>query len=64
MQMHRGPQCPLRAYTAENIYFYFLDAHLQEHTKGKQHHPKQSTNYKTLHHTHTHHVHVLSFVIS
>ena len=40
MQMHRDPQCPLRTHTAENIYFYFLDAHLQEHTKGKQHHPK------------------------
>ena len=35
MQMRGGPGWPLRAYTAENIYLFFLDWHLQEHTKGK-----------------------------
>ena len=36
MQMQGDPQWLLRAYTAENIYFYLYRLHLQEHTKGKQ----------------------------
>ena len=36
MQMRGDPGCPLRTHTAENIYLFFYNIHLQEHTKGQQ----------------------------